>query len=96
MGFIAKFYLFAAGVQGALWILLWALVIGSAIGIYYYLRIVFTMTRSESSDAPATASDVPMETVVTAGVLGVAVILFGVYPTPLIDLVRSLIGTFGA
>ena len=96
MGFIAKFYLFAAGVQGALWILLWALVIGSAIGIYYYLRIVFTMTRSESSDAPATASDVPMETVVTAGVLGVAVILFGVYPTPLIELVRSLIGTFGA
>ncbi|GIT39155.1 MAG: hypothetical protein Ct9H300mP8_03510 [Gammaproteobacteria bacterium] len=61
MGFIAKFYLFAAGVQGALWILLWALVIGSAIGIYYYLRIVFTMTRGESSDAPATASNVPME-----------------------------------
>ena len=54
------------------------------------------MTRSESSDASATASNVPMETVVTAGVLGVAVILFGVYPTPLIELVRSLIGTFGA
>ena len=96
MGFIAKFYLFAAGIQGALWVLLWALVIGSAIGIYYYLRIVFTMTQSESTDSLAKTSAVPMETLVTAGVLGVAVILFGVYPTPLIELVRSLIGAFGA
>jgi len=96
MGFIAKFYLFAAGVQGALWVLLWALVIGSAIGIYYYLRIVFTMTQSESTDGSVRANAIPVETIVTVGVLGVAVILFGVYPTPLIELVRDLIGAFGA
>ena len=96
MGFIAKFYLFAAGVQGALWILLWALVIGSAIGIYYYLRIVFTMTQSETTEGSTRTYAAPMETVVTAGVLGAALILFGVYPTPLIELVRGLIGAFGA
>jgi len=96
MGFIAKFYLFAAGVQGTLWILLWALVIGSAIGIYYYLRIVFTMTQSEATDASMRAHVAPKETVVTAGVLGAALILFGVYPTPLIELVRGLINAFGA
>ena len=38
----------------------------------------------------------PKETVVTAGVLGAALILFGVYPTPLIELVRGLITAFGA
>ena len=43
-GFIAKFYLFAAGVEGALWGLLWALILGSALSIYYYLKIVFAMT----------------------------------------------------
>ena len=36
-GFVAKFYLIAAGVTGHLWWLVLALVIGSGIGIYYYL-----------------------------------------------------------
>lgn len=46
-GFIAKFYLIAAGVTGHLWWLVLALVIGSGIGIYYYLRIVYAMAQSE-------------------------------------------------
>lgn len=49
VGFIGKFYLFIVGIKGALWLLLGALVIGSGIGIYYYLRIVFTMTMKEAS-----------------------------------------------
>ena len=53
VGFIAKFYLFAAGVEGAMWTLVWALIIGSAIGVYYYLRIVFTMTKSAPDEAAA-------------------------------------------
>lgn len=44
IGFIGKFYIFTAGLEGALWILIAALVIGSGISIYYYLRIVFAMT----------------------------------------------------
>ena len=43
-GFIGKFYLFVTGVDSALWGLLALLVIGSAIGIYYYLRLVYAMT----------------------------------------------------
>jgi NADH-quinone oxidoreductase subunit N len=48
VGFIGKFYLFTVGIEGALWLLVAALVIGSAIGIYYYLRILFTMTEQAS------------------------------------------------
>ncbi|MEP5763790.1 MAG: NADH-quinone oxidoreductase subunit N [Halieaceae bacterium] len=44
-GFIGKFYLFTVGVDAALWTLLGLLVLGSAISIYYYLRIIFTMTQ---------------------------------------------------
>ena len=51
VGFIAKFYLFAAGVEGELWALVWALVVGSAIGVYYYLRIIFAMTRMPDAEA---------------------------------------------
>ena len=50
VGFIGKFYLFTAGIKGALWLLLAALVIGSGIGIYYYLRVVFVMAMNEVDD----------------------------------------------
>jgi len=49
-GFIGKFYIFTAGIQGALWVLLTALVIGSGIGIYYYLRVIFAMTKNRPTD----------------------------------------------
>ncbi len=41
--FIGKFYLFFAGVESALWVLLLVLVVGSGIGLFYYLRIVYRM-----------------------------------------------------
>ena len=92
VGFIAKFYLFAAGVEGSLWILVWALVIGSAIGVYYYLRIVFGMTRQmEGGDEAAQSWWGPA----TVAVLGVAIVVMGVYPTPLIDAAREAIRAFG-
>ena len=40
-GFIAKFYIFNAAVSGHNWVLLAALILGSGIGIYYYLRVVY-------------------------------------------------------
>ena len=43
VGFIGKFYIFTAGIKASLWLLVAVLVIGSAIGIYYYLRIIFAM-----------------------------------------------------
>ena len=86
IGFVAKFYAVAAGVDGAAWALVWALIVGSAIGVYYYLRIVFAMTKRKDETAPA----LPWEAVATAVVLGVAILVLGVYPTPLIDLVSGL------
>ena len=50
VGFIGKFYLFTAGISGSLWLLLAALVLGSGIGIYYYLRIVFAMTKKSNKE----------------------------------------------
>ncbi len=81
-GFIAKFYLFAAGVEGALWGLLWALILGSALSIYYYLKIVFAMTV-RGTDVPAVPTSAAG--VATAAVLGLVVLALGIYPAPLID-----------
>ena len=92
VGFIAKFYLFAAGVEGALWSLIWAMIIGSAIAIYYYLKIVFAMTSRESEHEYPSVSMLGAATTV---VLGVTIIVLGTYPTPLIDAVQRIVEGFG-
>ena len=43
IGFIDKFYVFAAAIQGAQWTLLAAMVIGSGIGLFCCLRIIYRM-----------------------------------------------------
>ena len=92
-GFIAKFYLFAAGVEGTLWVLLWALIVGSAIGVFYYLRIIFTMSKApEATGEVGTLSYVG---VCTAVVIGALIIAFGVYPMPLIDVVQHAVVSLG-
>lgn len=50
IGFVAKFYIFTAGVQGAAWGLLFIMVIGSGIGLFYYLRIVYGMLTPLEQD----------------------------------------------
>ena len=42
-GFIGKFYVVAAGASSAIWLLVIVLAITSAIGLYYYLRVVLAM-----------------------------------------------------
>ncbi len=55
-GFIGKFFVLAAGVNSAQWALLTMVVIGSAIGLYYYLRVVsilFQVGERQESAAPS-------------------------------------------
>ena len=94
VGFIAKFYVVAAGVEGAAWALVWALVVGSAIGVYYYLRIVFAMTkREDAEEGQAKPQGRPSwEGVAAVVVLGVSVVVLGVYPSPVVEMLSSLTG----
>jgi NADH-quinone oxidoreductase subunit N len=51
-GFVAKFLLLVAGVEAGLWIPVFALVLGSAIGVFYYLRVVVALfSRSAAEEA---------------------------------------------
>ena len=82
LGFIGKFYLFSAAVASAQWLLLSALVVGSGIGIYYYLRLIFAMTGS--TDAEDTGLSIGLRLSTLALSLSVAVLVLGLYPQPLI------------
>lgn len=90
LGFIGKFYVIATGVTAHLWWLTGAVVVGSAIGLYYYLRV----TVSLFLNAPATlVRDTPNNWAFTAGgvvvlISAILVLILGIYPQPLISLVQ--------
>jgi len=90
-GFIGKFYIMFAGVQGSQWLLLIALVIGSGLGIYYYLRIVYRMLLPSDGTvkfAETGGSSIGSYAVLT--ILLVALIVLGVYPTFLMSILESV------
>ncbi len=85
-GFFAKFYVFLAAIHAGLYPLAVIGVLLSAVGAYYYLRIVKLMYF----DAPAERFD-PMPTAL-AGVLtvtGLFTLLFFVYPSPLVSIAEA-------
>jgi NADH-quinone oxidoreductase subunit N len=102
VGFIGKFYVLSAGVQSRVWPLTFSLAVSSAIGLYYYLRVVIVMYRH-----PAPASEKDAGTAVMAGMsrplsaagmivlgtAGVLLVCFGVYPGPLFDFIAWMVGS---
>ncbi|EPC00047.1 hypothetical protein L861_07735 [Litchfieldella anticariensis FP35 = DSM 16096] len=86
-GFIGKFYIIALGVEAQRWWLVGGIVVGSAIGLYYYLRVMVTLFLVEPG---MQRRDAPRDWSVRAGgvvVLGLAllIVLLGIYPAPMIE-----------
>ena len=91
VGFIGKFYVFLAGVETELWILLSVLIVGSGIGLYYYLRIVYRMLMPVSGDNILV--DTRMENLSTLGVLAILFVLLlalGIYPAPIMAIIEAI------
>ena len=90
-GLVGKIFLAAAGVGSSLWLLLSALVIGSVIGVFYYLRIVITILRQPMEGARRwIAPGAGITANATLAALGIALLVTGVFPSPLINLIESL------
>jgi NADH-quinone oxidoreductase subunit N len=99
MGFIGKFLIVSAGGGAALWALVIILVLSSTIGLYYYTRLIVAMyVRRPEELEPAGAG--PAARLAAAGgaasiavmaVLTVVLVVFGVYPSPLIRLVEHAV-----
>jgi len=87
-GFIGKFYIFTDAADGGLWGLLAAVIVGSGLGLYYYLRIVIVMSMSLKTTEIKPAYD--WVSAVLLAVLTIALIWFGVYPNLLVDVIQSL------
>jgi NADH-quinone oxidoreductase subunit N len=91
-GFMGKFYLLTAGVGKGNWFLAFTLVISSVIGLYYYLRFIFTMMRTDGQNFPIDnlPSYPSLAGLLVLSLLGATVIWLGVFPAWLVSLVGSL------
>lgn len=91
-GFVGKFYVLAAGAGAALWVTLLVLVAGSAVGLYYYLRVIVVLfAREEPMPAPRTRR--PTGAVLAA--LAAVILWLGFFPGRLAALVVSAAGALG-
>jgi NADH:ubiquinone oxidoreductase subunit 2 (chain N) len=92
MGFLGKFYVLAAGASAAAWPLILILVITSVAGLFYYLRIVVALYAAPPEPAPV--QKVSRGSALVLAVLAILLIWFGVYPTPLLNLIRTTVAGF--
>jgi NADH-quinone oxidoreductase subunit N len=94
IGFIGKFYVIAAGVEGSHWGLLLAMVIGSGIGLFYYLRIVYRMLTPMDVDDPLPVAG--LRELTSHGLLLallLALIIPGIVPGGLMSLVATMVAS---
>ena len=89
-GFIGKFYLINVAIQSQLWVLMAALVLGSAIGIYYYLRFIFAMSKTSAMTANNSSPSIIGAQDVLTLLLLVLVIILGSWPQPFIEFAGRL------
>tara|TARA_R110002167_G_scaffold19055_6_gene70724 strand:- start:5158 stop:6630 length:1473 start_codon:yes stop_codon:yes gene_type:complete len=95
-GFIGKFYVLNVAVQAQQWWLIAALIGGSGIGLFYYLRIVFTLFDGIAAEKKSGVEHSTVGSQLTP-VVSVSVIMFtilgvvlGVYPDLLVNVLINL------
>ena len=94
-GFVGKFYVVAAGASRALWALVFVLVVTSAIGLYYYLRIVVALYSRGPETTAAGRPRLAPATGVALAILTFLLVAFGVFPQPLLEMIRNATAGLG-
>jgi NADH-quinone oxidoreductase subunit N len=89
-GFMGKFYVITAGAGSALWGVIIILVVNSAIGLFYYLRIIVSLyTRTEVEVATRRSYTGS----IVLAVLTILLIWIGVYPVPVIVFIQRTVSS---
>lgn len=90
-GFVGKFYLFSAAVEGGYAILAVIAVLTSVISAYYYLRVVVAMYMHEPAGEDPW-SPVGVGSGLVLAVTALLILILGAYPAPLLNLARLAAG----
>lgn len=84
-GFFSKLYVFMAAIHAGLFTLAIVGVLASVVGAYYYIRIVKVMYFDEPAPGGQGYQTMAPSVAVVTGVAAVAILLFVLMPSPLID-----------
>ena len=94
-GLVGKVFLAAAGVQSSLWVLLAALVIGSVVGLFYYLRVAITIFRGPEEGLGWSAQPIGPLADATLVILSIGLLILGIIPNSLMQLIQSVVAHLG-
>lgn len=95
-GFVGKFYLIAAGVNTQRWLLVFMLALNSAIGLYYYIRLIAVMfERHQGEEKPANSLNPSVYIVsgVTMGLLVALLLWVGIYPEWIMGVIKNFVNS---
>ncbi|MFQ3235046.1 MAG: NADH-quinone oxidoreductase subunit N [Paraglaciecola sp.] len=89
IGFIGKFYLLTLAVKLSAWWLVAAMLIGSVVGLYYYLRVIFTLFAPAQGIIYQTPGAYLSK--LWIGIIAAGLLLLGILPGLLGDELRSIL-----
>jgi NADH-quinone oxidoreductase subunit N len=92
IGFVAKMYVLAAAIHEDLWVLTGTLVVGSVIGLFYYLKIILVMSLKEEPATLVSPRLVSLPGGLAITIATVPLVLFGILPQPLLALLKAVFG----
>ena len=93
-GFVGKFYVVAAAIHGSTWLLVIMLVVNSAIGLFYYIRIMAIMCEKEIVTEHASSVLRPSVYLISGfsvTALTIGLLWVGIFPERLLALIRALL-----
>ncbi|RJS91316.1 NADH-quinone oxidoreductase subunit NuoN [Salinisphaera sp. Q1T1-3] len=91
MGFIGKFFILSVAMASGLWWLAGAIIIGSGIALFYYLRVMAVLFMDRPASARELVADAPglRYGQFIIWLLAALTVLIGIYPSPLIWLASA-------
>jgi len=94
-GFVGKFYILSAGVSEHQWLLVIMLVLNSAIGIYYYIKLIAAMFEKQVEREATAAEELHPYFYIVNGItmtlLTLTLLWIGIYPHGMISFIRELV-----
>ncbi|UDG80894.1 NADH-quinone oxidoreductase subunit N [Candidatus Hartigia pinicola] len=95
LGFIGKFYVIFSAINAELWWLTGAIIVGSAIALFYYLHFITSLYSHDTkhTDNFFRKEQAKCSTIVSV-VCAIIVILIGIWPQPLITIASTVLVNF--
>ena len=93
IGFYAKWIVLTELIKADMLIIALIAIIMSVIAAFYYLRIVWYM-YFEKNDLPIMQGTSNIFQKISVNIIGLMILIFGLYPSPIIDFCKSIISPF--